>query len=440
MDGQSVTVAIPPDVLDSLCSRFLINIPAEERNNMIRVFFQIELAHWFYLDFYRAEKHFLPGCSIKEFSKAIFRHCPFLKEYSANVDEHFAEWKEYKMSVPTYGAIMLDSTLQNIVMVQAFFSKTSWGFPKGKVNQGESPKQCAIREVLEETGFDITTLINEEEYIEATFNDQLARLYVVPNVPVNTEFKPKTRGEIKDVKWFHIDDLPTNKKDNAPKINLGLNPNNFFMAMPYMKTLKKKIAKWKGQKDPPLMESPLAALTKLAQPLQPHLQQQQQRAKAATPPNSSQGKQQTDGSGGHQLSEQKHRMRQQRAFVSQNQTQNELFLRFKDTRQEARNGTSGRGQPYHHRASPTMGQGQLKGKTQLNGTVSPQKQYQILTRNRVKEGANDIVADAVINASGDRLNHPGRLAATAFVNFKLDTAALMRAFDAGLYGRGREFR
>ena len=50
--------------------------------------------------------------------------------------------------------------------------------------------------VLEETGFDISGLI-EEEYIEATFNEQLARLYVVTNVPVETDFKPKTRGEIK---------------------------------------------------------------------------------------------------------------------------------------------------------------------------------------------------------------------------------------------------
>lgn len=54
-----------------------------------------------------------------------------------------------------------------------------------------------ILQVQEETGFDITGLINEEEFIEATFNDQLARLYVVPNIPTDTEFKPKTRGEIK---------------------------------------------------------------------------------------------------------------------------------------------------------------------------------------------------------------------------------------------------
>ena len=33
-------------------SRFIINIPEEERTDLIRIFFQIEIAHWFYLDFY----------------------------------------------------------------------------------------------------------------------------------------------------------------------------------------------------------------------------------------------------------------------------------------------------------------------------------------------------------------------------------------------------
>ena len=33
------------------------------------------------------------------------------------------------------------------LLVQGFWAKASWGFPKGKVNEGEEPCQCAIREV-----------------------------------------------------------------------------------------------------------------------------------------------------------------------------------------------------------------------------------------------------------------------------------------------------
>lgn len=55
---------------------------------------------------------------------------------------------------------------------------------------------CASQ-VFEETGFDIKDYICKEEYIELRINDQLARLYIIPGVPKNTKFNPKTRREIR---------------------------------------------------------------------------------------------------------------------------------------------------------------------------------------------------------------------------------------------------
>ena len=52
---------IPKDVLDDLCSRFLVNVPASERDDNVRLCFQIEQAHWFYMDYYVAD-HTLPDC------------------------------------------------------------------------------------------------------------------------------------------------------------------------------------------------------------------------------------------------------------------------------------------------------------------------------------------------------------------------------------------
>lgn len=48
--------------------------------------------------------------------------------------------------VPTFGAVLLDDTMSNILLVQSYMA-TSWGFPKGKVNQEEDPVACACREV-----------------------------------------------------------------------------------------------------------------------------------------------------------------------------------------------------------------------------------------------------------------------------------------------------
>ncbi|CAM4563174.1 unnamed protein product, partial [Caretta caretta] len=50
--------------------RFILHIPSEERDNAIRVCFQIELAHWFYLDFYMQNTPGLPQCGIRDFAKA----------------------------------------------------------------------------------------------------------------------------------------------------------------------------------------------------------------------------------------------------------------------------------------------------------------------------------------------------------------------------------
>ncbi len=46
-----------------------------------------------------------------------------------------------------------------------------WGFPKGKADGGESPKESAVRELKEETGLDATSFLTEsplEERYEFT--------------------------------------------------------------------------------------------------------------------------------------------------------------------------------------------------------------------------------------------------------------------------------
>ncbi|XP_036386042.1 m7GpppN-mRNA hydrolase isoform X1 [Megalops cyprinoides] len=238
---------IPTGVLDDLCSRFILHIPSEERDNAIRVCFQIELAHWFYLDFSMENSPGLPQCGIRDFAKAVFNHCPFLLPQGEDVQKVLEQWKEYKMGVPTYGAIILDETLDNVLLVQGYLAKSGWGFPKGKVNEGEAPHDCAVREVLEETGFDIRDRICKDAYIEQKITDQLARLYIIPGVPKDTKFNPKTRKEIRNVEWFSIEKLPCHRNDMTPKSKLGLAPNKFFMAIPFVRRLREWIAKHKGE-------------------------------------------------------------------------------------------------------------------------------------------------------------------------------------------------
>ncbi|GAB0097434.1 uncharacterized protein DMENIID0001_130710 [Sergentomyia squamirostris] len=240
MSTTKSALQIDEEFLDDLASRFIINVPVEERANLIRICFQVELAHWFYLDFYCGGEDIRGvSCSLKQFAVQIFQHVPFLRMRLPHLDEILDQWKKYKSSVPTYGAILVSEDLNHVLLVQSYLSKSSWGFPKGKVNENEEAIHCAIREVFEETGFDCSHLIQPGDYFESTFNDQFTRLYVVCNVPKDTKFIPRTRNEIKCCEWFPIDLLPVSKTDTVAKSNVGYTANSFFMILPFMKRLKK---------------------------------------------------------------------------------------------------------------------------------------------------------------------------------------------------------
>ncbi|XP_050295535.1 m7GpppN-mRNA hydrolase [Anthonomus grandis grandis] len=229
---------IPFDVLNDVLTRFIILVPEEAKENLIRIFFQIELAHWFYLDFYVGNDPRCKTCTIYEFAAHVFQHIPSLKSEIPRLHTILQDWKTYKQSVPTYGAIILSEGLTHVLLVQSYWARASWGFPKGKVNEEEDPTHCAIREVFEETSFDISPYLNPNEYLESILNDQLVRLYIIKNVSMDTEFKPRTRCEIKACSWFAISDLPNNKKDSTPKISLGVKSNSFFMILPFVKKIK----------------------------------------------------------------------------------------------------------------------------------------------------------------------------------------------------------
>ncbi|KAF3848622.1 hypothetical protein F7725_015119 [Dissostichus mawsoni] len=142
---ETKRVEIPTGMLDDLCSRFILHIPSEERDNAIRKILE--------------------------------------------------QWKEYKMGVPTFGAIILDESLENALLVQGYLAKSGWGFPKGKVNEDEAPHDCAVREKI---------------------TDQVVRLYIIPGVSQDT-----------------------NLNSDAP--------NRFFMAIPFIRPLREWINKLKGE-------------------------------------------------------------------------------------------------------------------------------------------------------------------------------------------------
>lgn len=217
---------------------------------MERICFQVEEAQWFYEDFIRPLDPSLPSLSLRTFSLRIFQHCPLFSEWSTeSYTAAFAEFLAYKSRVPVRGAIMLNEEMDEVVLVKGWKKGANWSFPRGKINKDEDDLDCAVREVYEETGFDIRAAglvkeANEMKYIEVTMREQHMRLYVFRGVPMDTQFEPRTRKEISKIQWYKLNDLPTLKK-NKQHEGMGehvANANKFYMVAPFLVPIKKWIS------------------------------------------------------------------------------------------------------------------------------------------------------------------------------------------------------
>ncbi|KAF2318529.1 hypothetical protein GH714_008671 [Hevea brasiliensis] len=137
---------------------------------------------------------------------AVFNSCDVLRPYVAHIDDIFKDFTSYKVRVPVTGAIILDETFERCLLVKGW-KGTSWSFPRGKKNKDEEDHACAIREVLEETGFDVSNLLNKEECIEEMFGQQRVKLYIIAGVKDDTAFAPLTKKEISEIAWQRLDEL-----------------------------------------------------------------------------------------------------------------------------------------------------------------------------------------------------------------------------------------
>lgn len=201
------------EVLDDLCMRFLVNLPAVEYESFERLFFAIESAHWFYDDFYRETDKSLPRLQLKQFASKLFKHTALLQHYHDDVDRLTAQFQSYKQEVPTCGAALLNPAMDKVVVVRAWGQNARWGFPRGKLSKDETELDAAVREVFEETGFDMGPYVDETTpYVDSMSGGRYSRIFIVTDVSEHTVFETRTRKEISDIKWVSLSALPESPK------------------------------------------------------------------------------------------------------------------------------------------------------------------------------------------------------------------------------------
>lgn len=232
--------------LDDLCVRFIINLPQDDLSSVERICFAVEEAQWYYEDFIRPLDPSLPSMSLRTFCIRIFAHCPLLSSFSQGDHmQAFEQFLQYKLRIPVRGAIMLNEAMDSVLLVKGWKKGANWSFPRGKINKDEDDLICAIREVYEETGYDLDAagLVPADrnvKYIDLTIRDQDLRLYVFRGVPMDTHFEPKTRKEISKIQWWRISDLPSfHKKGHQQQAEAAINANKFYMVAPFIKSVRK---------------------------------------------------------------------------------------------------------------------------------------------------------------------------------------------------------
>ncbi|XP_021897739.1 mRNA-decapping enzyme subunit 2 [Carica papaya] len=238
----------PKELLDDLCSRFVLNVPKEDQQSFERILFLVEYAHWFYEDNTVEKNPSLKSLTLKEFTSLLFNSCDVLRPYVAHIDDIFKDFTSYKVRVPVTGAIILDETFERVRLFQNFLCSDllvlqfSFMF-------ADSILFVSHIQVQEETGFDVSKLLKKDEFIELIFGQQRVRLYIIAGVRDDTAFAPQTKKEISEIAWHRIDDLQA-ASDHV--ISRGVTGLKLYMVSPFLLSLKS----WISVHQPPVARRP----------------------------------------------------------------------------------------------------------------------------------------------------------------------------------------
>ena len=212
--------AVSAATLDWLVQRFLPR-PVEGGLGGVAVMAEVEKAHWHYIDLCIPEEerrrlgsNLEQAFTLEEFAGQLLARAAWLQHLVADVGGLVAEYARFKRRLPACGAIVLNTALDKVLLVRSYWGGT-WGFPKGKVEEGEGAMACAAREVEEETGLAVGGRLHPAEYLEARAGGRRVRLYMVPNqldprgLEESTELVARTRCEIGAIKWVSLAALAT---------------------------------------------------------------------------------------------------------------------------------------------------------------------------------------------------------------------------------------
>jgi 8-oxo-dGTP pyrophosphatase MutT (NUDIX family) len=190
---------LSPETIEHIIAKFLLNLPREELEDTGRLSHQAEKGFYYYLDHILGHEQATDWKKQrKDFFNSLKEYAPnFMKINPAVLSDRLMESK------PVSGAIIFNKDTTKVLVVRV---DDKFGFPKGKLNQGETLEGCAVREVWEETGIDILNRIDKRIFIEFVNHEGKINFFVARGVAEEERLRIDSH-EIDEVIWMRIEDI-----------------------------------------------------------------------------------------------------------------------------------------------------------------------------------------------------------------------------------------
>ncbi|RBQ17555.1 NUDIX hydrolase [Spongiactinospora rosea] len=112
--------------------------------------------------------------------------------------------------VPACGTVTVDD--QGRILLQRRRDTGQWALPMGKMEIGETPSQCAVRETQEESGilvepFGLLGVYSDPDHIVAYTDGEVRQEYEVMLLARPVSGVPGANDEASDARWFAPEDL-----------------------------------------------------------------------------------------------------------------------------------------------------------------------------------------------------------------------------------------
>jgi len=139
----------------------------------------------------------------------IYKVTPYNKKLFNNIE------KQLDVKIKKAGIFIYDDFSKKILLVQS--RGQMWGCPKGSIKDKEQPLNCAIREVKEETGFDIEEkCLNDFVIINSKVQYYFLEMKEDNSISVQNHI---IDNDANGIGWFNIDCLYNLVKEGLININ-----------------------------------------------------------------------------------------------------------------------------------------------------------------------------------------------------------------------------